>query len=202
MKHTVHYSSIVFNAFTLLVFSTLVLMPFAPGLAKAFEVEIADERAIPDGWQLTLQIIDPEFDNVHLRALWQSESNKLWISKLEEDTGKFEASLDYHYQLATGLAPIDTENANGPEWVYSVDGEVSIIYTVPINPESQYASLKFRLKTAKENSAGTAESYADWTISYLPSAVGGRCALGTYSENTGEAKILYQKLTGSGVKVY
>ncbi|MFO0754013.1 MAG: hypothetical protein U0411_11915 [Thermodesulfovibrionales bacterium] len=109
-------------------------------------------------------------------------------------TGKFEAGSTY--QLATGLAPVDADNANGPEWVYSSSGVVSIIYTVPD------ATYGYRLKVAKEVNAGGAANAAGWTLYYVPNAAGGRCALGTYPENTGPSRILYQKLTDGVVKVY
>ncbi|MFO0753611.1 MAG: hypothetical protein U0411_09845 [Thermodesulfovibrionales bacterium] len=153
-------------------------------------MEDSDVLVTPDTWR----VIDPEFDNVYFRALWQSTSNNLWISKLDED-GKF--TVGETYQLASGLAPINADNANGPEWVYSSSGVVSIIYTVPD------ATYGYRLKVAKEVNAGGAANADGWTLYYVPNAEGGRCALSEPTRrNTGPSRILYQKLTDGVVKVY
>jgi hypothetical protein len=127
------------------------------------------------------RIIDPEFDDVNLRVLWQSHDNTLYVGSLNPETGQFTKDQQ---AIASSLADIDAINANGPEWVHGIDySSPAIIYTV------EDADYGYQLKIAKEiDGAWTLENLFEYT-----DGIERFCSLGTYSKNTGLAGILYMK---------
>jgi hypothetical protein len=178
--------------FMLFVFILLVFFPFT--ICVAFD----NYSALPDSLNRPYsRVIDPEFDDVYYRALWQDEDNNLWVGFLDTQTGEF---TDRQTAIVSdgSLAEIDKVNANGPEWIFAQNygtGYPSIVY-VATDPVFRY-----RLKIARQI-ADPINPETPWLI-YTPAKSAARfCPLGTYSDNVGPKRILYYKLTGNGPELY
>ncbi|MFO0752200.1 MAG: hypothetical protein U0411_02605 [Thermodesulfovibrionales bacterium] len=184
MKCKMKYPDIVSKAFSLLAFFTLFFIPFTTGLA----FEVHTYRAAPPDWP---RIIDPEFDDVHFRALYQDDSGNLFVINLDVNNGGVFVR-ESKSQIASGLAEVDYTNANGPAWVYGADyASPAIIYTAT-GTDSVY-----RLKIASQDS-----NTHEWTSGDLTTGNNRYCALATNSETIGNAKILYKRAQTGGFKEY
>lgn len=173
--------NVVSKASALLVFLVL----FTNYIADAFEVNTYLATLNSAGTETVWPIIDPEFDDVNYRVLWQSNNveadtslNHLCICYLRPD-GKF--CLSQRQELASELSPINNINSNGPEWVHSATGRPSIIYT----EKGTSTTNKYQLEAIQQDNN---DGWSKMNLNFYGQQYS---AIGTFSGNTGDAKIAY-----------
>ncbi len=77
-----------------------------------------------------VSLSDPEFDQIGYQMTWQDSQNRLWVIPVNPQTGSFTPKTGYGTQLDSTLSAVS--QTNGPEWVYSSQGQ-QIVYTKFIN---------------------------------------------------------------------
>lgn len=102
------------------ILSTL-LVASSSGVLAEF---IVDDQIVSDP---TISIVDPEFDPIGNRMVWQDLNGNLWLADVDPVSGDINPSTGQGTLIDTGLALIQ-DTLNGPEWAYG-GGTTNIVYT-------------------------------------------------------------------------
>lgn len=81
-------------------------------------VVITDIKISPAG----LNYQDIEIDNIRKRAVYLRENREIWMGDLNPANGNFLSADGQNYRMATGAAPADFNNVNGPEFGANANG--------------------------------------------------------------------------------
>lgn len=101
--------------------SLLASLPITSSVADIFS---PDDRLVSDP---TVNLKDPEFDQVGNRMLWQDLDGNMWLSDVDPVTGDILPSTGQGLLVDSGLANL-VAIGNGPEFGYGADG-VFLCYT-------------------------------------------------------------------------
>jgi hypothetical protein len=140
------------------------------GVAAGF---VPDDQVVSDP---AASIVDPEFDRVGSRMVWQDEDDNLWLADVDPDTGAILPPSGRGRLLDTRLAAI-SETGNGPEWAYGSDGTY-VVYT-------KRARGGWYLAAARE------DRFGGWSTRLLYPAVDRFRPIGTPPSNTQPARVVY-----------
>jgi hypothetical protein len=167
----------------LLLWTTVVMLLTGLSGADGVDSFVPDDQIVSDP---TVDLVNPEFDSLWNRLVWQDKAGKLWVADLDESTGALIPPDGRGRLVDSGLYPAQL-SGNGPEWVYG-NNTIFIAYTKSVNGVPS-------LGAAQINARG------EWIPKVLQIGDHRWRPFGSPASNAGEPRILYVRRSPSGQKM-